>query len=164
MEAGRADQHLNQHKSLVHTFDEHAVHASNAAPVSFNVPNVPRNPRIFAANATRETWRNCRQQKPGNAHLVRNSAERRTCRVDTVWTRSSCAASIGVMQQIYKQLQVETFRHQMEKASNGCCCDSNWFHTSTAEAPEMAARPGRVTVHCWSSVRSVIDCASHTAP
>lgn len=31
---------------------------------------------------------------------------------------------------------------------------------STAEAPAMAANPGRVTVHIWSNVRSVRDCVS----
>lgn len=30
--------------------------------------------------------------------------------------------------------------------------------SSTPNAPAMAAKPGRVTVHCWSRVRSVRDC------
>ena len=28
---------------------------------------------------------------------------------------------------------------------------------STARAPAMGAKPGRVTVHCWSRVRSVVE-------
>lgn len=42
-------------------------------------------------------------------------------------------------------------------ARTPCSCCSRATSSSTASAPAMLATPGRVTVHCWSSVRSLSD-------
>lgn len=50
-------------------------------------------------------------------------------------------------------------REQLRTAAmahpSGCC--STETINSTARAPATMASPGRLTVHCWSSVRSLVD-------
>lgn len=51
---------------------------------------------------------------------------------------------------------VSTAISRWETHPSGCCKTETI--NSTARAPAIMASPGRLTVHCWSKVRSLVDC------
>lgn len=50
---------------------------------------------------------------------------------------------------------VQMFICGLQTHPSGCCRTETI--SSTARAPAITARPGRLTVHCWSRVRSLVD-------
>ena len=48
--------------------------------------------------------------------------------------------------------------YAVEKQTNRSGCCSTDISNSTASALAIIETPGRDTVHCWSSVRSLVDC------
>ena len=52
-------------------------------------------------------------------------------------------------------VSVSTAISKRETHPAGCCRTETI--SSTARAPAIVASPGRLTVHCWSKVRSLVD-------
>jgi len=99
------------------------------------------------------------------ANLVRHDSERSrrggTARMASVQV-SGCLRSVQRSTGSRKNTAVVAATIQKHKRESSDAYPSGWCSSetisSTARQLAMNETPGRVTVHCWSSVRLVVDC------
>lgn len=73
------------------------------------------------------------------------------------WLNSWPKHTYQIESKLRRACSLSAWPHKYSTHPSLCCRTDTMI--STASAPAIIARPGLLTVHCWSRVRSLVDCS-----